>query len=235
MRKLACVCFLCAVMLNSLNLWSALPGANPSSINQPNTNPFPKAPPQKEPPIHHPRMPLPPKPSKEAGPPFTLPGIVGLKEGRWAGSDNLYNLNPDISIYVEVVLPEDQKIEVHENEIKARIQELFTKGNIKFVGLHEPGEPPLPFFHVLVMINSLDQFMTAYCGCRLFEAVDLKRVVLEQGITFQAVTWEKQDLILASKKDFLPLLNRTIDDLAGAFVNRFEYFQNLRLQHQSNR
>lgn len=210
------------------------PGQAPSAINKPNPNPFPKPAPQKETPLPHPRIPR-PVTTAEGGIPFTLPGIVGLKEGHWVGSDNLYNLNPDISIYVELVMPEDHKFDVDEHELKARVQEIFSKAGITPNALHEPGEPLLPLYHVLVMFNEVEQCLMASCSCRLFESVNLKRVILEAGITFQAITWEKQDVISASKKDFYPLLDKTVDEITAAFVERYQYFQNLKIQRQGNR
>lgn len=211
-------------------LCADLPGAAPSTINKPNTNPFPKAAPPKEKPLPQPKISKPTMGVKGAYIPFTLPGIIGVNQGRWEGSDNLYNLNPNISIYIEVVMPENASFNVDEKEIKAKIEEIFSKAGISPLSLYEHGEVDLPLFHVLIMLNSIDQCLSAFCACRLFEAVNLKRVILEQGITFQAVTWEKQDLVAATKKDFYPLLDRTIDNLTEAFVERFQYFQNIRIQ-----
>lgn len=215
-------------------LCADLPGQAPTTINKPNTNPFPKqAPPpnQKEKSMGPHKFSKPPRVGVAKDyVPFTLPGIVGMAQGQWVGSDNLYNVRPDITIYVELVMPEDTKFEINDKEIKAKIQEIFTKSGINPTAVHYADEPSLPLFHVLIMLNSIDQCLTAFCACRLFEPVTLKRVIQEQGITFQAITWEKQDLMSATKKDFYPLLDKTIDNLALSFTERFHYFQNVRAQ-----
>lgn len=235
MKKIIFSIFFVFLLGDSLHLSADLPGKPPSSINKSTVNPFQKPPPVKEAPGQHPRMPRAPTAVKEIGVPFLLPGIVGLKNGQWAGSDNLYNLRPDIGIYVELVMPEDQKFDINEHNIKERVEGIFSKAGINPVALREQGEPALPLYHVLIMLNQVDQCLTASCSCRLFESVTLKRVILEQGITFQAITWEKQDLISAAHKDFYSFLDKTIEDFTVSFVERFQYFQNLKFQRQGNR
>lgn len=236
LKKIACSLILNIALMIPHILSAQLPGQAPSTINKPNPNPFPKTPQKPAPPMHAPKIPRRPTVSaKETLIPFALPGIVGIKDGRWVGSDNLYNLRPDISVYVELVMPEDQKFDIKEMAIKARVQEMFSKGGINPIALQEPGEPPLPLYHILIMISQSEQSLTACCACRLFEAISLKRVILEEGITFQAITWEKQDLISASIKEFPPLLDKTIDDFTTGFIERFQYFQNLKFQRQEGR
>lgn len=234
MKKLINMLFLSLLFIEPYFLCAVPPGQAPTTINTPNASPFQKPDPQKSQPIHRPKLPSHPLLAKDTGIPIALPGIVGFKDGGWIGSDNLYNLKPNISIYVELVMPENQKFEVNEQDIKTRVQEIFAKAGITSVAFQEYGEPPLPLYHVLVMISSIDQCFMGSCSCRLFESVNLKRVIVEEGITFQAITWEKQNLIAASRKDFYSLLNKTIDDLTDVFVERFQYFQNLKFQRQGN-
>ena len=234
MKKMMWLCIFSLLFINPFFLKADLPGQSSSSINKPNPHPFQKSPAPKETPLpSHPRI-QPLIPSAEGGVPFTLPGIVGLKDGHWVGSDNLYNLKPDISIYVELVLPENKKFDINEDQIKSSVQEIFSKAGINPTALHEPGDPSLPLFHVLLLVNSVDEYLIASCACRLFESVTIKRVILEQGITFQAITWEKQDLIIASKKDFYPLIDKTIADFSAEFVERFQYFQNLKSRQNNS-
>jgi len=237
MKKLVFTFFLNILVLTPLLISAdtkGLPGQPSSSINTPSANPFPSEAPKKEKPLPHPKRPLPEVSTPVAGVPFTLPGIVGIRNGRWAGSDNLYNVRPEISIYVEVVLPEKSNIILDEGVINSRIQQIFSKVGISPAALHEIGEPPMPLFHVLIFVDSIEQFNVASCACRLFESVKLNRMQLEPGIIFQAITWEKQELITSTKKEFNDVLNKTVDDLANTFVERFQYFQNLRLQRQSD-
>ncbi|MBS4166441.1 MULTISPECIES: hypothetical protein [unclassified Neochlamydia] len=164
--------------------------------------------------------------------PFTLPGIVSWKDNQWVGSDNLYNLKPNIHIILELVKGENKNFDINEEEVKAHIQEKLAKIGISSTLLPEANEPFLPLFHVLVLVDSIDQFYTASCSCRLFEPVILKRVSLEKGIIYQAITWEKQELITSPKKDFSDLLTKTLNGLTEAFVNRFLYFQKLKYKIQ---
>lgn len=209
----------------------------PGKPTQPSLNkaPFakPAQPPTHEaPPIHKRELP-PPAKAKITSVPFTLPGIVGIANGQWGGSDNLFNLKPNIGIYVEIVIPEGKKFDVTEVELGTLVTDLFVKAGISPYALQEPESPPLPLFHVLIMINSIGQNVFASCSCRLFESVTLKRVILERGITYQAITWEKQDLISAVTNDFKGTLQKTIEELTSEFTTRFHYFQNFKSQSQS--
>lgn len=233
MKKLIAVLVVGIFILEAQFLSADLPGQAPTSINKPNPNPFPKAAPSKQTPPHKPNIKQQkPTVSKEGGIPFTLPGIVGLRNGQWVGSDNLYNVSSNISVYVEMIYPENQKIFFNEGELKAKVQAIFTKGGITPFALHQPETPALPLFHVLIMLNQVEPCIMASCSCRLFEAVTIKRAIFDEGITFQAITWEKQDLIASGKQDFTALIEKTVEEFATEFVERFKYFQNLRLQHQ---
>lgn len=237
MKKLIVICIANCVLLTPLLVFSQMPGKPAQSpLNKTSTNPFAQPPGPKEP-AGQKKMPQPPKPSKikgGIGVPFTLPGIVGLGAGGWAGSDNLFNLRPDIGVYVEIVMPEDKKFDISQVEVTNNILAIFQKAGISPSALREANEPPLPLFHVLIMVNSVEQEIVASCSCRLFEAVTLKRVALDPGITYQAITWEKQDLFSATPKDFKETLTKSVDDLTSNFVERFHYFQNLRSQMQSH-
>lgn len=216
-------------------LCADLPGQPSSTINKPLSHPFQQQ--QQQPgqteKYVHPQPPTSrrPVPTEEGGIPFTIPGIVGAKNGAWVGSDNLFNLKPNMNVYVELVMPENMKIEINEAQIKSLVLQIFARVGIIPIAFVAPGEAPLPLYHVLIMLNQVDECNMAFCACRLFESVTLKRVILNPGITFQAITWEKQELISAAKKDFYPLLNKTITDFTEEFIGRYQYFLNLRTQN----
>jgi hypothetical protein len=206
---------------------STLPGKASSSLDQSKENPFETAPPEKSSPKHMivPKV----RPTTTAfSTPYTLPGIVGLAGGKWIGSDNLYNMRPDISVYVEVIMPEGKVFKINETALKELVIGIFEKGMINSPAVHEPDEPSLPLFHILIMMNSIDQYTIANIDCRLFESVTLKRVILDPGITFQAITWEKQELIAATETEFNNVFTKTIQDLATTFSERLNYFQTVK-------
>ena len=91
---------------------------------------------------------------------------------------------------------------------------------------------PLPFFHVLIMINPIEKGYVAYVGTRLFESIDIKRsgAQLDQQTAFQAITWERQLLLITAKEDLLAQVNSSVDELTTEFLNRYKYFQQLRFQ-----
>ena len=94
--------------------------------------------------------------------------------------------------------------------------------------VHALDEPSLPLFNVVVTVNAIEQTMFANVECRLFESVVLKRVVLDPGITFQAITWQKEELIGAFQPDFNATLNQSVQELTQDFVERFNHFLSIR-------
>lgn len=88
--------------------------------------------------------------------------------------------------------------------------------------------PPLPFLHVLIMVNPIEKGYVAYFGLRLFESVEIKRVVLEPDTAFQAITWEKQTLLIASTEDFKKEMSNLTKELTEDFISRYNYYRSLK-------
>lgn len=164
---------------------------------------------------------------------YTMPGIVGLRNGGWEGSDDLFNLTPNIEIIVEMVKGEKKKYFMTDEFIKEHIVKYFKEGGLVPYSQAADG-PPLPIFHVLILITPVQEGYAAYVSCRLFEAVKLKRLVLDQDITYQAITWEKQDLIIAPKEGNMAELAESIKELTQSFITRYKYFENLKARTNKN-
>jgi hypothetical protein len=220
----------------SQSMPSGMPGKPPSSLNNSKANPFAK--PQEKPePINMPKKLL-KKPVVEAKgilTPFSMPGMVGVSNGQWTGSDNLYNLTPFISLYVEIIKPENSTLAINEKDIIDNIEKIFGANALTPHAMIQPGDPALPLYHVLIMYNKAEEYEFGLVNCRLFEPVNLKRVILEDGISFQAITWEKQELVAASDKDFKNIVISTVDELTNDFVTRFRYFQEIKARSSGDR
>lgn len=171
-----------------------------------------------------------PEKKQITSPPFALPGVVGLKDNQWIGSDNLMNLSQNIEVFVEIAKPEGKNIPITEESLKDLVSGILSEGGINPHVESSEQNPPLPLYHVLILINSIPNGFVAYCSSRLFEEVQMKRVILSEGTTFQAITWEKQDLLIAAEQDLPKHLQDSIKDMATEFKTRFQYFQNLKEQ-----
>ena len=112
--------------LTSINLSSQqLPGKPPSSLNQSSTNPFQQpGSRQKEQPINKvsPKM---ENLTTSVTTPHSTAGIVGQANGEWVSSDHLYNLKPNMSVYVEVIYPEGKNFQVNEEALKYASRKYF--------------------------------------------------------------------------------------------------------------
>lgn len=161
---------------------------------------------------------------------YPNPGIVANRNGSWVGSDHLYNLTDKIDIVVEIFKPESVDIPITNGMIRERVAEIFKNGGITPIAEVSEEGPPLPFFHVLVMIYPLDKGYVAFCEGRLFEKVNIDRIRLDEQTLLQGITWESQNLILSPKRELESQLNKSIEDLAETFVERYNFYENIRKQ-----
>lgn len=220
---------------------SSLPGSAPpasptTSSTLPSTPATPTAPtrPQETAPKTSKRL-----EAKHAEPPkvapgaqlFASPGIVGLRNGQWVGSDDLFNLQRNIEVDIEIVKPEGgTTFLIDSATIKRLVEKMLFDEGLNPRAQPRPEEPPLPLYHVLVLINTINNGFVASCSCRLFEAVTLKRINLQPGITFQAITWEKQDLLILPVEGLSSQIESSVKEMTKEFLGRVRYFQNLQYQ-----
>lgn len=169
------------------------------------------------------------KPALLTLPSFTKPGIISFRGGRFEGTDHLYNLTNEIGVVVEIVKPEGKEIPFKKESIETYVKELFSTNGILPQFRPKVG-PPLPFFNVVIMIIPAEEAFAVYCTGRLFEEVDLKRVNLEQGTYWQAITWEYQNLIFTPKDKLDEEVLGAIREIAENFVKRYKYFVSVRNQ-----
>lgn len=202
---------------------TGLPGMSPSQPAKP-TPPPPKVPPKEEGPL----IKIPPKISATGEVTYLSPGILVYRPTGWTGGDNLLNISKDIPIHLELVLPIGKKSPIDEAEIKKRVTAIFSKAGIGDQAKAFTTKPPLPFFHVLIMVQNIEKGYAAYIGGRLFEEVTVPRVVLPDNTFFQAITWEKQELIVASPEDITNQVLLTLDEIAQNFADRYTYFENVK-------
>lgn len=155
---------------------------------------------------------------------FTQPGIVVLKENGYVGVDHLYNVSGNIPVVVEIVRSEGLAFGASEGQIQGTVEAYFQRDGINTMA--NPGVP-LPFFQVLVMILPSGEGMSAFCAGRLFEKVTLDRVILPQSVYFQAITWEYQTIIYASKEDIDKQIMGVVGEIAQQFVSRYRFYKNM--------
>lgn len=224
--------------LSLLFVCSTLFGANPP----PQQGKAPPPPSDKKPLVFHP----PTLPSLNPSTIFSSPGIATLEGSEWVGSDHLYNLPTSLGIVVEIVKPgagvhvtqspgvdktasvppspSGQNIPLFEDKIK----ELVATG-LKTIHVM-PREPiiergtPLPFIHFLIIVHPIEKGFVVYCSGRLFEAVQLSRIFLKTGITFQAITWEKQELIITPPDQLRQQVEETVQNIVNAYTDRIKNY-----------
>ncbi|HEY4832645.1 MAG TPA: hypothetical protein VIH61_08825 [Waddliaceae bacterium] len=166
---------------------------------------------------------------------YPNPGIIALRDGRWVGSDHLYNLTNKIDIVIEFFTPPSVVLPVTKENIKTTVSEIFKKARITPPTDFSGDKPPLPFFHMLIMMYPIEKGYVVYCEGRLFEQVELDRVKPDEQTAMQAITWESQNLIITSKEDLANQLTKSVDEIATAFANRFRFYEDIRLEIQRNR
>ena len=98
---------------------------------------------------------------------YTEPGIVGYQNGRWIGSDHLYNLPKNIGVIVEIVRLPDAKTSLDESIIERNVLDIFRKAKFSAYPLTGGPNPPFPYYHVLIITMPIPEGKIAYVSCRL--------------------------------------------------------------------
>lgn len=203
-------------------------GAMPPPIQQPGNQNLP-TPPK---PSTLPKTPLPPKqPSPitqtptqtpKTGAPlesvFSSPGIAALQGGQWVGRENLFNLSPDIGVFFEILSASSDKILISKQPLHDKVDHLLKGAGLTPHPIFG-GQAPLPFYHILIMLHPIEKGYVAYCGCRLIESVQIKRVLLQPDIQFQAITWERQEMIVSPIDQLQDQVEKAIDAMTAAFAD----------------
>lgn len=228
MQKLTRFLFICIAIIYAFHPASAvsasgntgLPGSVPSKIPPVVYPPKPAA----QPPTVQP-APLPPKhavPSMEK--PFGMPGVVGLREGKWEGTDYLGHLSKNITVDVEVLKSDNTPVSVDISPLRTAIETLLKNdGLIPHAEVAEG--PPLPFLHILVIIYPVDKDkFVVFTTCRLFEEIQVVRKDFKPGGFWQGITWENQDISLSSFDQLVPQVKSSTQALIKAFIERYKLY-----------
>ena len=161
---------------------------------------------------------------------YLHPGILVNLGGRWEGSDHLLNISSNIGVYVTIVKPEGAVLGVTEAQIQKEVEAIFTQSHIKPQNLVAAGKPALPAFQVEIFVYPIEKGYVAYCGGTLFESVVLDRFKMDSNMAFQAITWEKQNLIVSPEEQFVEQLTKTVQDIASTFTERYEAYERIKLR-----
>jgi len=155
--------------------------------------------------------------------PFGMPGVVGWQNGKWSGNDYLGFLSNNISISVEVLKAEGAP-PTDESALEGRAREILSKENLTPQADVAEG-PPLPFFHVLIIIYPVDKDkFVIFANGRLFEQIQVLRKHFKPAGYWQGITWENQDVMFATTADFDATVKDISDKLVKSFVARYRQY-----------
>lgn len=161
---------------------------------------------------------------------YFYPGIIVSSKGTWDGGDDLLNLTNNIGFYISVIKPDNDPLAINQEMLKSIGENLFKKVNISPVIMTAPGMPPLPFFQIQILIYPIGrEGYVACCEGRLFESVNIQRVVLDlSGMAYQAVTWQKSNLIISPNHNIHEQIQQHVEDIVQAFTERYQTFESLK-------
>lgn len=186
----------------------------------------PKAEPTESKAVLPPPVKLPPEVPQHAD--YLHPGILVNLYGTWEGSDHLLNLSSNIGVYVKLIKPEEETLDISEKDLQKEVESIFGDAGIKPLTLAAVGKPPLPAFEMEIFVYPIDKGYAAFIDGRLFESVILERFKMDPNMAFQAITWEKQSLIVSPKEKFPEQLTKTVQEIGEAFVTRFQVYEKLK-------
>lgn len=159
---------------------------------------------------------------------YLHPGILVNINGTWEGSDHLLNLSKNIGVYVKIIKPEEESLDIGEKDLQKQVETTFGESNIKPLTLAAAGRPPLPAFEIEIFVYPIERGYTAFLDGRLFESVFLERFKMDPNMAFQAITWEKQSLIVSPKDSFAEQLVKSVQEITDAFVARYLAYEKLK-------
>lgn len=147
------------------------------------------------------------------------PGIIVNRNGRWEGADNLLNISKNIGVFIDVLQPEKDPIHINSEEIKKKVEGLFARAGIFPTTLATSNQPPLPAFLIKILLYPIGGGYVAYCEGRLFESVSLNRFSMDAFMAFQAITWQRQSLIVAPQDKLIEYLESQVEQIAHEFID----------------
>lgn len=159
---------------------------------------------------------------------YLHPGILVFFNGKWEGSDHLLNVSNNIGVNVTIIKPENEVLEISEGQIQKTVEDIFSLAGIKPQTLVQEGRPPLPTFQIEIFVYPIERGYVAACQGRLFESVTLDRFKMDPNMAFQAITWEKQHLIVGPKAQFPEQLTKIVEDVANSFADRYQIYEKLK-------
>jgi hypothetical protein len=235
MKQFGYVClFACWFLLMQRESFGDITPSKMSSTTQP-TSKIPemeKYEPTKKAPPKPPTLPTPlkPPPQVRQRAEYLHPGILVYLNGKWEGSDHLLNLSNNIGVYVTIVRPEDKDLAISEEQLHQEVEKIFRQVNINPVSIVPQGQPPLPAFEIEIFLYPIEMGYVACCNGRLFESVKVGRFQMDPNMAFQAITWEKQTLIVGPTAKFAEQLTQNVQNIAATFAERFQTYEMIKRQ-----
>jgi hypothetical protein len=156
---------------------------------------------------------------------FNLPGIIGIQDGVWRGTDHLLNLTNNIAVQVDIMTGDDIKLPFDEQDVKRAVEDALTVAGIKPNVRGQPGSPPLPYLHFLIMAQKCNEEVAVYIQARLFEKVRLERVALPGEVVFQAITWEDENLLVIEATQVKTDVFAQLNEMSSYFIQRYNFFE----------
>lgn len=156
--------------------------------------------------------------------PFGMPGVIGLQNGRWVGTDYLGFLSNDIGISVEIIKSENIEQISSPDAIEGLLAGIFEKENINPRSDVVEG-PPLPFLQVLILVYQLDKDLYVVFGNgRLFEQIQVIRKNFIPSGFWQGITWENQDVAFSNRQQLDSQIRMVAEKIATNFATRYRQY-----------
>lgn len=165
-------------------------------------------------------------------PTYFFPGLVRHSVDRWVGSDYLYDLPSNIGVVVELIVSHEIATMFNAEQIRDEVNEIFTNAGINPLAETIGEQPPLPFFNLTAFIVAAEDGFVLTLSGRLFEQVKLPRTDFQLTGTWQAITWEKQELVVTSKMQLNEQLHAAAREIVKIFTDRVNLFKQQRLEQR---
>jgi len=170
-----------------------------------------------------------------------MPGVVGFHNGKWEDSDYLGSLSNHIGVHVELVKT-TATTNLTNEMLNANVREIFTKADLTPRAVVKEG-PALPFLHILIVIYQVDKDIrleadhpldknspldkdrfVIFGSVRLMEHIQVIRKDFEPEGYWQGITWESEQIAVATQAQLNDQITKMVSGLADGFVERYREY-----------
>lgn len=152
------------------------------------------------------------------------PGLATIKNGHWVVNDLFYGLPFNIGVKIDLLRPSDKFVPLDVVALQNRVKGILGGAGIVTEAIVYPCAPPTPIFNVIIMAYPCDRKCVGFITAQLLEPAKPSRIDVDINGVWQAVTWERQSLVVSACETFEAEVGNNLARLASEFSRVFKFY-----------